>query len=700
MNDSKDIIWRARFTAFVLCLFGLLILGRAFSVGVVNREFWLEKKKHQTIRFQTIEAARGNLYSTDGSLLVTSLPIYDIRMDMKAEPLDKVFDEEVDSLAIMLSNTFKDKSIAEYKTALKRGRRTGDRYFLIHKDVKHDVMKLMKTFPILRYGRFRGGVIVETKNRRETPFRNLAYRTLGRYQDGVGAIGIEGAYNEFLKGVEGKQLVQKMSGGVWKPLNAENEVEPKEGNDIVTTIDIAIQDVAEAELMKQLQKHGAENGCVVLMEVETGYIRAIANLGRMADSSYFETYNYAIGNGTEPGSTFKLASLMALFEDGLASPSDIFDTQAGKVRFSNRIMQDSHEGGYGKISLADAFALSSNTAISQAVVKGYQKDPGKFTERLRKFHLNEALGLDIQGESMPLIKSPSSKSWSRTTLPWMSIGYESLLSPIQILAFYNAVANNGRYLKPQFVEEIRYRGQLVQHFDPVVIDEAICSQATIQKVKPLLEQVVESGTAKNLRNPYFKIAGKTGTAQIAQGKKGYGPGGIKKHQASFVGYFPADHPKYSCIVVINAPSKLVYYGNLVAGPIFKEVADKVYARNIEIQTESESLVMPQNEIAQNRCAFSEDLKLIAKNIGRPMALPGVDTWVSVTQQGQSLCTSLRKVDLSQVPDVRGMGLRDAIYLLENRGIRVKINGRGQVKSQSLPAGTKVNNNMEILLDLA
>ena len=699
MNETKDIVWRVRLVFAGVIVFALFILGRAFSVGVINRDYWLAKKEHQTIRFRTIEAARGNVYSSDGSLLSTSLPIYDMRIDLKADYLKKIFDDQVDSLALMMSKTFRDKSQAEYKSALKRGRRSGDRYFLLQKDVKHDVMMRMKKFPILRYGRNRGGLIVETKSRREMPFRHLALRTLGSYKEGIKSLGIEGAYNSYLKGIEGKQLVQKMSGGVWRPLNAENEVDPREGNDIISTIDVAIQDVAEAELEYQLKKHNAANGCVILMEVETGYIRAIANLGRIRDSVYAENYNYAIGNGAEPGSTFKLASLMALFEDGLAKPEDIYDTKGGKIVINGRKINDSHEGGYGKISLAEAFKVSSNTAISQAVFYAYQKSPAKFIERLQKFHLGSPLGLDIIGEFKPKINDPKNPLWSNSSLLSLAIGYETLLAPIQTLAFYNAVANGGKFMKPQFVEEIRYRGQMVKRFDPVVLEQSICSQATLNQVKPMLESVVSSGTAKNLQNPFFKIGGKTGTARIAQGKSGYkGSDGVVKYQASFVGYFPAENPKYSCIVVVNAPNE-GYYGNVVAGPVFKHVANKVYARNIEIQNEVPASMFPEIEFAQARCANGSDFATIMKQSGRPVTAMSDESWIQVSQEARSVKTTRRAMESTLVPDVRGMGLKDALFILENRGVRVRVNGRGQVKRQSIPAGQRIRDNMEILLEL-
>jgi cell division protein FtsI (penicillin-binding protein 3) len=677
-------------------------LFRAFSIGVLNRDFWLAKQQHQTIRLHSKEASRGNVYSSDGSLIATSVPLYDVYLDMRVDKKGKYYSEKsIDSLAMMMSTTFHDKKTREqYRSEIKRAYASRAPYFLLKKDVRHPEMKRLKKFPILRFGRYKVGLLVETRSRREMPFRHLALRTLGRYEGDTVIIGIEGAFNEELKGVSGKQLEQKISGGTWIPLNDGAEVEPKEGNDVVSTIDIGIQDVAEAELMRQLKKHNAANGCVILMEVETGYIRAIANLGKVADSTYAENYNYAIAAGSEPGSTFKLASLMALFEDGLAKPTDILDTRKGEVFYNGVSMKDSHVGGFGKITLSDAFVQSSNTAISQAVNNAYRSSPKKFIDRIRKFHVQETLGLQISGEYQPQLKDPKNASWSGLTLPWMSIGYECLMAPIQVLSFYNAVANNGKFMKPQFVEEIRYRGQTVRRFDPIVLDPAICSKATIDKLKPMLEGVVERGTATNLRNPHYKIGGKTGTAQIAFGADGYKDtgSGAKKYQASFVGYFPADNPKYTCIVVVSAPSNSVYYANLVAGPVFKEVADKVYAQNIEIQ-ESKPKAFATAASKKNFSGNGKDIAQLMKKTGMQGAIPSDDDWVQVSLTGNKAFLKPQAMASNQVPDVRGLGLKDAIYLLENQGIRVRIIGRGIVKSQSVPAGFPIKKDMVVLIEL-
>jgi cell division protein FtsI (penicillin-binding protein 3) len=391
---------------------------------------------------------------------------------------------------------------------------------------------------------------------------------------------------------------------------------------------------------------------------------------------------------------------MALFEDGLAKPTDILDTRNGQVSFNGVSMKDSHEGGYGKITLADAFVQSSNTAISQAVNNAYRSSPKKFIDRIRKFHVQETLGLQISGEYQPKLKDPSNASWSALTLPWMSIGYECLMAPIQVLSFYNAVANNGKFMKPQFVEEIRYRGQTVRRFDPIILDPAICSKATIEKLKPMLEGVVERGTASNLRNTHYKVGGKTGTAQIAFGADGYKDtgSGAKKYQASFVGYFPADNPKYTCIVVVSAPSNSVYYANLVAGPVFKEVADKVYAQNIEIQ-ESKPKVLATAATKKSFSGSGKDIAQLMKRTGIQGAIPADEDWVQVSIAGNKALVKQQSMLSNQVPDVRGLGLKDAIYLLENQGLRVRIVGRGIVKSQSVPAGFPITKDMVVLIEL-
>ncbi|MCK4639399.1 MAG: penicillin-binding protein 2, partial [Bacteroidales bacterium] len=425
------------------------------------------------------------------------------------------------------------------------------------------------------------------KTIRKMPFKELAKRTIGYENKKENLfVGLEGAYSEYLEGKKGKQLRQRICNGDWKPIQDENEIEPQNGKDIITTIDINIQDVAENALLEHLKEHKAFQGCAILMEVETGYIKAIANLQYdSSDNKYKESYNYAFAENVEPGSTFKLASMIAVIEDRKVNLSDTIDTGDGWIVYYNRTMRDAYKIRDGKITCREAFEKSSNVGVSMIIWDAYKKNPEKFVEHLYDMSLNKPLGIEFQGEGHPFIKHPKDKKiWYGTTLPWMSVGYEISLTPLQILTFYNAVANGGKMVKPMFVKEIRQTGKTIKTFKPVVINKSICSKRTIDTVQSLLEGVVERGTAKSLNNSIYKIAGKTGTAQIANKNKGYNKG---FYNASFVGYFPADDPKYSCIVVVNKPSGGKYYGSSVAAPVFKEIADKVYATQLDIHQQNE-----------------------------------------------------------------------------------------------------------------
>jgi cell division protein FtsI (penicillin-binding protein 3) len=462
------------------------------------------------------------------------------------------------------------------------------------------------------------------------------------------------------------------------------------GSDIHTTIDINLQDLADRALEENLRKNGAHHGCVVVMETATGYVRAISNLTLQADSSYAEDLNYAVGYSTEPGSTFKTASLMVGLDDGLIKPTDRWDTKGGKVRFYNRTMVDSHEGGFGVIDLHRALEVSSNTAISQAIVKAYGKQPDRFVNGLRRLGLDRPLGVRIPGEAIPTLRGPEDKKhWSGVSLPWMSIGYEVSITPLQTLAFYNGIANNGRIMQPQFVTRITRAGKEVERFEPVVLNERMCSESTLKEIRSMLEGVVDTGTATNLKAAHFRIAGKTGTAQIAAGKDGYK---VKlTHQASFVGYFPADAPKYTCIVVVSAPSAGVYYGNRVAGPIFTEIANKIYSNRLELQTGLASLEPAATKTPLTYGGSAADLRTALSGLGLTTVQDGEGEWVNTAAADSAVLLTPRALpgDLqNMVPNVVGMGLKDALYILENRGLRVQVVGAGMVKQQSLRPGER------------
>jgi cell division protein FtsI (penicillin-binding protein 3) len=634
--------------------------------------------------------------------LATSIPKYEIRFDTKSDALTTdYFNENVDSLAIELSRMFPEKSRSTFLTELKTARKKGARYHLIRRNVKFTELIKIKEFPIFRKGKYKGGFIYTQQNKRVKPFNILAARTIGYEREGVKPVGLEGAFSKELSGVNGRQWMQKIAGGVWMPIDENGGKEAEDGSDIYTTIDVNIQDVAENALLNQLQTHQADHGCVALMEVSTGDIKAIANLKRNKNGIYYEGYNYVLGESTEPGSTFKLASLMAAFEDGYLDLDDMVDTENGTTKFYDLTMRDSHHGGYGKISIKESFVKSSNVGISKEINRVYSNNPQEFVDRLYKMDLNKKLGVKIAGEGAPLIKSSDDETWSGVSIPWMSIGYEVQMTPLQILTFYNAVANDGKMVKPKFVKEVRQSGMLVKRFDTEVINNSICSKKTIKMAKEMLEGVVESGTGRNLKNSRYKIAGKTGTAQIANAKYGYKYDSRVSHQASFVGYFPADNPRYTCIVVVNAPTQNVYYGNLVAGPIFKEVADKVYASSIHIHDElktKENLAVSRIPYAKD--GYYADFSKIYSTLNIKTSQSGTNPrWAKVSTSENEVKIYKKVIPPIYVADVKGMSIRDAVYILENQGLRVAFTGNGVVTKQSIQAGNKIIKGEKIILEL-
>ena len=694
---KKDILWRVYVVYAFVCLFGAAIIFKVCHLQFAEGEYWKSKADSLTLSYINIEPARGNIYSCDGSLFATSLPYYDIRMDLKAGAITKeVFNDKVDSLAFCLADLFKDKSKETYKRLLKEARRDGERYFLLQRNVSHNNLKKVRKFPIFNKGRYKGGLIVEQKNLRQKPFKELASRTIGFNVKDVRPVGLEGAFDKNLKGESGKRLMQKISGNVWKPVNNEDEIEAKDGNDIITTIDLNIQDVAQQSLMNQLIKNNAEAGCAVLMEVATGEIKAIANLKR-ADSGYYrEDFNYAIGYGTEPGSTFKLASMMAGIEDGYIELDELVDCKGGKCTYTRGItMADSHLG-LKIITAKHAFEESSNIGVSQLITKYYTKNPQGFVDRLKKMHFGDELHLQLAGEGKPRIKNTADKDWSKISLPYLSIGYESKLAPIHTLTFYNAVANNGKMVKPLFVKEVRYRGQTVKTYSTEVIADSICSPRTITEAKRLLEGVVENGTGKKLQVCNYKVAGKTGTAQMASGAGGYK--GEIKYQGSFVGYFPAENPKYSCIVVVYNPRTQGYYGGDVALPVFKDIADKVFSTNLDMHKElvpsENNIPLAKNGNTKATVQVCASLNVAVKKLGEP------EKWSTAQKEENTELLKTLALKEGAVPNVMGMGLRDAMYLLEATGLQVKVVGRGTVTKQSISAGSKINKGQWVTIELS
>ncbi len=605
----------------------------------------------------------------------------------------------INGLSAGLAQLFPDKLASGWKSAISEARRKGDRYFLIERKVDYETLKKVKGLPIFKEGQYKGGMVAQAEDRRIRPGGELAARTVGYLNLGSegNEVGVEGAFDKDLAGKNGVAIKQRLTGGDWITVEGPNSVESRDGNDVITTLDLDLQDVATTALMNQLKKNDADHGCAVLMEVSTGNVKAIVNLGLQNDGEYHETYNYAIGESTEPGSTFKLPSLMAAIEDGVIDTSDIVDTGNGSVKYYDRTVTDTKQ--HGIITVKQVFEESSNVGTSKLIYEHYKDRPKDYVNRLYAMRLNKPLGLQIKGEGEPLIRYPGDKLWSGVSLPMMSYGYEVQLTPLQVLAFYNAVANDGKMMRPLFVTAVMRNGRIIKSYDPEVIINSIASRPTIRKAKKMMEGVVERGTATNLRNSNYKIAGKTGTAQIAKNKYGYKTNAKISYQASFVGYFPAESPLYSCIVVVNSPSNGVYFGNVVAGTVFKEISDKVYATRFfrDFKPDKKDEIKPSAPDAGN--GYRADINEVLKNLDVRYRRTSDDDWVATRESGDTVSLAGIKIQEGLVPDVRGMSLRDAIFLLENTGLRVKVNGKGKVLRQSPEHGARYNEGTIVSLEM-
>jgi len=619
-------------------------------------------------------------------------------MDMASKGLTKdMFYDNIDSVALCLAALFPEKEKSTYRAELINARKDGNRYFLLKNNVSYPQLKVLKNFPLFRQGRNKSGLIVIQKNKRVMPFGQLAQRTIG-YTGANGAykVGIEGTFNEELNGVEGQVLVQKLAGGTEIPLNSQEDIDPQAGNDIYTTIDINLQDVAESALYKALADHDADWGTCVLMEVKTGKIKAMANLTRNSDSTYSEQFNYALGQRTEPGSTFKLASMIAMLEDKMVNINDSVDLEQGEKRYADRIIHDAEEHGLNKVSVKYAFAISSNVGVSKLVYSHFKGNEQAFYDHLCKLRLNQSTGIEIKGEEDPLLKKPN--QYTGVSLPFISVGYEQQITPLQMLAFYNAIANNGTYMKPMIVGEIKQFNQTVKTFQPVELQKDMVSPGIIPMVRELSEGVCKVGTGKALASgAAYKIAGKTGTTKLLQNGKYEGG-----YNASFIGYFPAADPAYSCVVVVSNPRTNGYYGGVVAGPVFREVADKVYAastnihRPINTGTPADSLIAQTPVVPFGK---KDEVETIYRTLKMPFVTEAQGIWVTCKREGKNYMGTDASPANDKVINVTGMGLKDAVFLLESQGLHVLISGNGKVKEQSIPAGAPVIKGSIITLSL-
>ena len=667
-EKETNILNKLYFTSGCMFIFALLVVFKLSKIQFVQGEAYRSLAEKRSIKNVVIPANRGNVYSVDGSLLATSVPKYDIRIDLVTSS-ERNFQSNIQALCDSIS-VFNDLSSLELQKRIREARQNKNRYFLLARNIDYSDYLRFRSFPLLNLGAFKGGLIVEQTTKRDYPLGAIAQRSVGyeRIDDNgfVTRVGIDGAFGEkYLRGIDGKRLKQSIGKGQWKPIDDFNQTEPQDGYDVYTTIDVNIQDIAHHALLEQLENYNADHGSVVVMETKTGAIRAISNLGRNTEGKYYERLNYAVGESHEPGSTFKLMALAVALEDQKIDTTTIVDTKNGVLSFYGNKVRDSKKGGYGKISVAEAFEVSSNTGIVSVINDAYKENPSKFIDGLYSMNLNDSLGLPIVGEGKAVIPDPRIKNnrWSGIALQWMAYGYGVSFTPLQTLTFYNAIANDGKMVKPRFIEEIRTIDKPIKTFETKIINPQICSNKTVQKLQKLLQNVVEKehATGHGLYAENFSMAGKTGTCQ-----KDYRNKELLNYISTFSGYFPAENPKYSCIVVIHEPDKTVgYYGADVSGPVFKKIAQKIYT--------------------------SAPVLDVIDNINKKS--------LAVEEQYQNYFSTSEKYK-TVMPNLKGLPAMDAIAILENMGLQVKIVGQGKVKKQSINIGERVVPKTTVILELS
>ena len=667
-EKETNILNKLYFISGCMFIFALLVVFKLSKIQFVQGEAYRSLAEKRSIKNVIIPANRGNVYSVDGSLLATSVPKYDIRIDLVTSS-ERNFQSNIQALCDSIS-VFNGSSSLELQKRIREARQNKNRYFLLARNVDYSDYLRFRSYPLLNLGAFRGGLIVEQTTKRDYPLGGIAQRSVGyeRIDDNgfVTRVGIDGAFGEkYLSGIDGKRLKQSIGKGQWKPIDDFNQTEPQDGYDVYTTIDVNIQDIAHHALLEQLEKYNADHGSVVVMETKTGAIRAISNLGRNAEGKYYERLNYAVGESHEPGSTFKLMALAVALDDQKIDTTTIVDTKKGVLSFYGKKVRDSKKGGYGKISVAEAFEVSSNTGIVSVINDAYKENPSKFIDGLYSMNLSDSLGLPIVGEGKSVIPDPRIKNnrWSGIALQLMAYGYGVSFTPLQTLTFYNAIANDGKMVKPRFIEEIRAIDKSIKTFETKVINPQICSKETVQKLQKLLQNVVKKkhGTGHGLYTDNFSMAGKTGTCQ-----KDYRNKEQLNYISTFSGYFPAENPKYSCIVVIHEPDKTVgYYGADVSGPVFKKIAQKIYT--------------------------SATVLAVIDNINQKS--------LAVEEQYQNYFSTSEKYK-TVMPNLKGLPAMDAIAILENMGLQVKIVGQGKVKKQSINRGEKVVPKTTVILELS
>ena len=714
IDPKTDTLWKTYLVYILVLVFGIAIIAKIIVVQTRDNKELLELAEKREYRVRTLEASRGNIFSCDGQLMATSVPVYDVFFDYKA--VDSAFlAQNIDSLCRQMAGLFPKRNAAQWKAFFAEGIAKKNRHYKIALNISQAELRQMEQFVIFNRGIYRGGIISEKKIRRERPYKELAGLMLGMANETQGYyFGLEGAYNDYLRGQDGRQLIRRTHHGGWMPVNSDDDVEAQNGDDIVTTFDMKLQDIVESALLNTLTENKAEQGCAVLMDVETGYVRACANLSLNHETGkYEELYNVALAERYEPGSVFKIASMVVLLNENKdMNLDDKVNIGTGPIKFSNRTMKDDHSFAKGGIcTVQEVIEQSSNKGTAVLVSKTFAAHPEKYVEGLYALNLNKKIGTGITGEAQPVIKHPNDKTkdgrklWSKVSLPWMSIGYEVNVTPMHLLMLYNAIANNGKMMKPQFVTEIRRGNQTIEKYEPVVLNEHITSPESIEKLQTMLEGVTIRGTAKRqFQNCVVNVAGKTGTAQYYDKVQGYAyhePGmGRKLYNTTFVGYFPAEKPRYSCIVMVSRARGRYWAAGSVSAPGFREIAEKVYAMRIGTQEEDSIPAIEPISTEPVIVRHSKETNYL-NGISKPFndfAINGEWVTVETTEDGE---THIREAVLSPtiVPNVVGMDITDAIYILENMGIKTEFVGQGTVKEQSLPAGDTLKANSVIHLKL-
>jgi cell division protein FtsI (penicillin-binding protein 3) len=696
---KRDILWRVYLSFLAIILLSFVVLGRAFYIQRFQGKYWrgMSDSLHQ--KFVELDAERGTIYSEDGQMLSTSVPYFDIYIDFGADGLrdknGKRFKENIDSFTISLAKFFQDKSASEYKKVLKKAYTNEDRYFLLKKGLSFEQYKEFRNFPLARLGRNKSGIIAEVTRRRLNPFGMLAKRTIGLARDNAQNVGLERTYDSMLKGTTGKRLVRFLSGGAAVPVDG-YEIDPENGKDIITTLDIQIQDIVESALMKMLVQSQSQYGTCIVMETKTGKIKAIANLGRDKDGNYSESLNYAL-QATEPGSTIKLATLLAVLDHGSSTINDMITVgSTGNAFVGVRNVNDAERAPKPVLTLRECFAHSSNVGMSEVAYRAFASEPDLYKKYLNKFHLDKKTGIDLLGEGAPVLPKLTRNREGLHAMVTASFGYAIQVTPLQTLMLYNAIANNGKMMKPYLVNSIKNNGVLEKEFEPTVLDEQIVKPQIVNDAKLCMESVVTEGTAKEVFKDFpFQVAGKTGTAHVADGTYGYTDG---VYQASFVGYFPANQPEYSCIVVIKTkPHAPLHYGGQLAAPVFKDIATKLYAQyvqgkhNVPVQLIADSS-------AYQYAGYTKDIE----NVLNGLHVNHTDSssrngWSYLYNNNYQPVVKAESVSAKTIPDVKNMTLKDALYLLENMNIKVFVKGKGKVVAQDILPGSPINKNQTITL---